>query len=126
MKSAGIAVWLNSLQFEKLKDLERGLQDALGRELTHGEAVMVSALMAKVFISFISLGTYLIEKGELDPDLILNTEYIQKTVKPESSSVMEEISKVGRQIEKVFIQLDTLGLLKKTGGETKITNSSYV
>lgn len=112
LKPAGIAVWLNNVQFEKLKDLEKDLQKISGKELTHGEAVMVSSLVAKAFISLFSLGIELIEKGQLDPDLILNTEYIQKAVDP-NNVTMDELSKVGRQIEKVFIQLDTLGLLKK-------------
>lgn len=112
MKSSGVAVWLNNVQFEKLKDLEKELQKISGKELTHGEAVMISALISKAFISLFSLGIELIEKGELDPDLILNMEYIQKTVNPQPVT-LEEISKVGRQIEKLFIQLDALGFLKK-------------
>ena len=112
MKTPGVAVWLNNLQFEKLKELEKELKVISGKELTPGETVMVSALVAKAFIALFSLGIELIETGKIDPDQILNMEYIQQTVNPTSAS-LDEISKVGRHIEKVFIQLDTLGLLKK-------------
>jgi len=109
MKSSGTTIWLNDLQYEKLKEIENELEKTFGKKPSHGDAVMTASLISHAFLSLFSLGFEMIDKGIVDPDKILDINYIKSTFNIESEK-SNDISRIGRHIEKAFIQLDALGI----------------
>ena len=108
-KPAGITIWLNDLQYQKLQDVEADLEEVFGRTLTHGEAIMATALISKAFMKFFELGSKAIDLDKLNFDKIINFEVLQKA----GMQIPEQaLTQLGGQIERVFIQLEALGFLR--------------
>ncbi len=108
-KTVGTTIWLNDLQYQKLQDAESDLEEVFERTLTHGEAIMATALISKAFMGFFKLGSKAIDLDKLDFDKIINFETLQKA----GMQIPEDaLNQLGGQIERVFIQLEALGFLR--------------